>query len=198
MPRLRRPFVWALNTVAFLKQQVIIAIYDDRVEIENPGSFPVGWDLEKIKSRHGSKPHNPVIADVLYMRKILESWGRGISLIMDECQKANLPEPEYLIDAGEVKLIFRFKEIEQIAGQAAGQVDSLINCLANDVLSVKEIMERLSLRGRDNFLNTYLNPALKDGLIIQTHPENPKHPKQKYRLTDKGRELLKGSISPKG
>lgn len=53
-------------------------------------------------------------------------------------------------------------------------------------------MERLSLRGRDNFLNTYLNPALKDGLIIQTHPENPKHPKQKYRLTDKGRELLKG------
>lgn len=183
-----------MNTVAFLKQQVIIAIYDDRVEIENPGSFPVGWDLEKIKSRHGSKPHNPVIADVLYMRKILESWGRGISLIMDECQKANLPEPEYLIDAGEVKLIFRFKEIEQIAGQ----VDSLINCLANDVLSVKEIMERLSLRGRDNFLNTYLNPALKGGLIIQTHPENPKHPKQKYRLTDKGRELLKGSISPKG
>lgn len=171
---------------------VAIAIYDDRVEIENPGSFPIGWDLEKIKSRHGSKPHNPVIADVLYIRKILESWGRGISLIMNECQKANLPEPEYLIDADEVKLIFRFKEFEQIAGQVAGQVDSLINCLANDVLSVKEIMERLSLRGRDNFLNAYLNPALKDGLIIQTHPENPKHPKQKYRLTDKGRELLKG------
>lgn len=162
---------------------VAIAIYDDRIEIENPGSFPVGWDLEKIKSKHGSKPQNPVIADVLYMRKILESWGRGISLIMDECQKVNLPEPEYQIDSNEVKLIFRFKK--------SGQVESLINCLADDILSVKEIMERLSLKGRDNFLNTYLNPALKDGLIIQTHPENTKHPKQKYHLTEKGKILLK-------
>lgn len=170
---------------------VAIAIYDDRVEIENPGSFPVGWDLEKIKSKHGSKPQNPVIADILYMRKILESWGRGIRLIMDECQKANLPEPEYQIDSDEVKLIFRFKKSGQIAGQVAGQVMSLINCLANDILSVKEIMERLSLKGRDNFLNTYLNPALKDGLIIQTHPENPKHPKQRYYLTEKGKILLK-------
>ena len=166
---------------------VAIAIYDDRVEIENPGSFPIGWDLEKIKTRHGSKPRNPVIADVLYMRKILESWGRGISLIMDECQKANLPEPEYQMDSDEVKLIFRFKE----TGQVAGQVKALIHCLANDILSVKEIMERLSLRGRDNFLNSYLNPALKEGLIIHIYPENPKHPKQKYRLTDKGRALLK-------
>ena len=133
------------------------------------------------------------------MRKILESWGRGISLIMDECQKANLPEPEYQIDSDEVKLIFRFKKsgqatgqvAGQVAGQVTGQVESLINCLANDILSVKEIMERLSLKGRDNFLNTYLNPALKDGLIIQTHPENSKHPKQKYYLTEKGKTLLK-------
>ena len=52
-------------------------------------------------------------------------------------------------------------------------------------------MERLSLTGRDNFITGYLNPAMKDGLIEQTHPENPKHPKQKYRLTDKGKDLLK-------
>ena len=29
---------------------VAIAIYDDRVEIENPGSFPSEWDMNKIKS----------------------------------------------------------------------------------------------------------------------------------------------------
>lgn len=130
------------------------------------------------------------------MRRILESWGRGISLIMDECQKMDLPEPEYQISSDEVKLIFRFKEAERKAGQAAGQVtgqvESLITCLANDILSVKELMERLSLKGRDNFLNAYLNPALKDSLIIQTYlenPKHPKHPKQKYLLTNKEREL---------
>lgn len=68
---------------------------------------------------------------------------------------------------------------------------SLVSTLENNVLSLKEIMERLSLTGRDNFITGYLNPAMKDGLIEQTHPENPKHPKQKYRLTDKGKELLK-------
>lgn len=134
---------------------------------------------------------------------MLESWGRGISLIMDECRKAGLPEPEFKADSSQVKLIFRYKEplssptplAGQVGGQATGQVTEqvmlLISTLSNEILSVKEIMEKLSLKGRDNFLTAYLNPALKDGFVEQTHPENPKHPRQKYRLTDKGKELIK-------
>ena len=181
---------------------VAIAIYDDRVEIENPGSFPSGWDMKRIKSEHGSKPRNPLIADTLYIRKVLESWGRGINLMIEECQKSGLPEPEYQIAVDEVKLIFRHKvtgqeagqvtgqEAGQEAGQVTGQVMLLVSALGNDVLSLKEIMERLSLKGRDNFLTTYLNPALKEGLIEQTHPENPKHRNQKYRLTETGKVVL--------
>lgn len=181
---------------------VAIAIYDDRVEIENPGSFPSGWDMKRIKSEHGSKPRNPLIADTLYIRKVLESWGRGINLMIEECQKSGLPEPEYQIAVDEVKLIFRHKVTGQEAGQVTGQVTGqeagqvtgqvmlLVSTLGNDVLSLKEIMERLSLKGRDNFLTTYLNPALKEGLIEQTHPENPKHRNQKYRLTETGKVVL--------
>ena len=181
---------------------VAIAIYDDRVEIENPGSFPSGWDMKRIKSEHGSKPRNPLIADTLYIRKVLESWGRGINLMIEECQKSGLPEPEYQIAVDEVKLIFRHKvtgqeagqvtgqEAGQVTGQVTGQVMLLVSALGNDVLSLKEIMERLSLKGRDNFLTTYLNPALKEGLIEQTHPENPKHRNQKYRLTETGKVVL--------
>lgn len=178
---------------------VAIAIYDDRVEIENPGSFPSGWDMKRIKSEHSSKPRNPLIADTLYIRKVLESWGRGINLMVEECQKAGLPEPEYQITVDEVKLIFRHKSIGQVTGQPIGQatgqltrqVTFLIECLGEQTLSVKEIMEHLSLKGRDNFLKSYLNPALQEKLIEQTHPEQSNHPKQKYRLTNKGKELLK-------
>lgn len=177
---------------------VAIAIYDDRVEIENPGSFPSGWDINRIKSEHGSKPHNPLIADTLYVRKVLESWGRGINLMIEECQKANLPEPEFQIASDEVKIIFRRKTAGQVAGQPTGQVAgqptrqviSLIGCIGGQALSVKEIMEQLSLKGRDNFLKSYLYPALQDGLVEQTHPEQANHPNQKYRLTDKGKDLL--------
>lgn len=178
---------------------VAIAVYDDRLEIENPGSFPSGWDMARIRSEHGSKPRNPLIADTLYIRKVLESWGRGINLIIDECQKAGLPEPEYRITADEVKLIFRYKPAGQPTGQPTGQpagqptkqVASLIKCLDGQTLSVREIMEFLALKGRDNFLKSYLYPALQDNLITQTHPEQANHPDQKYRLTDKGMDLLK-------
>ncbi len=91
-----------------------IAIYDDRVEIENPGTFPTTWSLEKVLTEHGSKPHNPIIADVLYKRKFLENWGRGIGMILSECQKANLPQPEYKLDADSVRLIFKYNPIMSI------------------------------------------------------------------------------------
>lgn len=59
-----------------------IAIYDDRVEIENPGTFPPDWNMEKMLAGHESKPRNPLLANVLYKRKVLESWGRGIGLMI--------------------------------------------------------------------------------------------------------------------
>lgn len=39
---------------------------------------------------------------------MLENWGRGISLMLDECKKAGLPEPEYRLGGGFVVLIFRY------------------------------------------------------------------------------------------
>jgi len=52
-------------------------------------------------------------------------------------------------------------------------------------------MELIQLKDRENFLNNYLNPAIKDGFVEPLYPKSPKHPKQKYRLTEKGRSLLK-------
>ena len=176
-----------------------IAIYDDRVEIENPGTFPHDWNLDKIKSDHESKPQNPMIANVLYKRKVLESWGRGIGLMLSECRKANLPEPEYITDATSVRLIFRYEPIHRPSTDQAptkyrpstDQVFALIKVLDNKELSVREIMEGLGLNHRPTFRTNYLHPALNEGYVTLLYPEQPSHPKQKYRLTDKGKGLLK-------
>ena len=178
---------------------VSIAIYDDRVEIENPGSFPLNWDMEKMKSEHESKPQNPLIANVLYKRKVLESWGRGIGLMLSECRKANLPEPEYITDADSVRLIFRYEPIGRLSTDqvstkhrpSTDQVFALMKVLGNKELSVKEIMECLGLNHRPTFRTNYLHPALNEGYVTPLYPEQPSHPKQKYRLTDKGKSLLK-------
>lgn len=51
-------------------------------------------------------------------------------------------------------------------------------------------MEQMQLNDRKNFLNSYLNPALEAGLVEPLYPNQPKHPKQKYRLTEQGKALL--------
>ena len=56
-------------------------------------------------------------------------------------------------------------------------------------LSVKEIMTGLQLKGRDNFLNLYLLPAIADDYVRLLYPDKPRHPRQKYMLTEKGLAL---------
>ena len=71
----------------------------------------------------------------------------------------------------------------QVAGQVTGQVEKLLGCLETIPLSRREMMEKLGLKGRDNFERLYLRPALDNGLIEMTIPNKPNSHLQKYRLT---------------
>ena len=83
-----------------------VAIYDDRVEIFNPGSFPHGMTPENITEPHGSFPYNPIIANVLFKTTFLESWGSGVHRIVDACMTQGLPSPVWSVDKGMVTVIF--------------------------------------------------------------------------------------------
>ena len=73
---------------------------------------------------------------------------------------------------------------------------SLVRIIGRNQLSVKEMMSGLNLKGRDNFLNLYLSPAMKEGYVRMLYPTSPRHPRQKYLLTAKGmtlyQELMRG------
>jgi predicted HTH transcriptional regulator len=83
-------------------------IYDDRIEVTNSGTFPADMTIERLLSTHDSEPQNPIIANVLYKSKILESWGRRIALMVNECQRVGLPAPEFHTDGAFVWVIFRY------------------------------------------------------------------------------------------
>lgn len=57
-------------------------------------------------------------------------------------------------------------------------------------MSVKEMMLKLNLAGRDNFRKGYLQPAIEQGYLVMAFPAKPNHPNQKYYLTSKSQELL--------
>ena len=65
----------------------------------------------------------------------------------------------------------------------------IIKVIEFQQLSAKEIMTGLQLKGRDNFLNLYLLPAIAEGYVRLLYPDKPRHPRQKYLLTVRGLAL---------
>ncbi len=65
-------------------------------------------------------------------------------------------------------------------------ISRLIKAIANNRLSVKEMMASVGLKNRENFMEYSLNPAIKEGFVSMLYPDKPRHPRQKYMLTIKG------------
>ena len=68
---------------------------------------------------------------------------------------------------------------EQVAEQVAEQVRTLVLSIGKDQLTLKQMMEKMNLKHRPNFIDNYLNPAIADGYIRLL----------KYLLTVKGLAL---------
>lgn len=64
-----------------------ISIFKDRIEIYNPGIFPEEFTPEDyIENRAHSVLRNPLIANILYKSKDIESYSSGIQRIYHECK----------------------------------------------------------------------------------------------------------------
>ncbi len=103
-----------------------IAIYDDRVEIVNPGNFPPQLSADKIKLPHESYPYNKKIAQVLYMTTFLEKWGSGAKRMIELCHEQNVAEPEWVAENGTIKIVFK-RPISggNVGGYSANEVSTI-------------------------------------------------------------------------
>ena len=69
-----------------------VAIFSNRVEVENPGGWPVGLSEEDF--RNGvSRARNPVIAGVLHKLTIMENWGSGYERIETDARQLGYALP---------------------------------------------------------------------------------------------------------
>ena len=76
-------------------------------------------------------------------------------------------------------------------------VKRLISAIAENQLSVKEMMLTVGLKDRPNFIEYSLSPAMSGGYVRMLYPDSPRHPRQKYMLTVKGLaayQELRGNI----
>lgn len=71
-----------------------IAIFDDRIEITNPGLLPFGLTLEAALAGV-SRLRNRVIGRAFRELELIEQWGTGLGRIMGACARAGLPVPRF-------------------------------------------------------------------------------------------------------
>ncbi|MFH2065618.1 MAG: Fic family protein [Pseudomonadota bacterium] len=186
---------------------VAVAIYDDHLEITNPGELQFGITPEKLTQPHESKPWNPIIANVFYRAGIIERWGMGTLNIIDWCFENGNPSPTWDDQSGSVFVSFfpavlpdSSKPESRIIDKAAPEVTPEVT---PEVRLLKEItgemnrqalQKALGLKDDEHFRKSYLQPALAAGFIEMTIPEKPRSSRQKYRLTEKGQKELKKMI----
>jgi len=89
---------------------VDLAIYDDRIEIVSSGPLHFGLTVENLLAEHQSRPWNPVVADVLYKRGIIESWGRGTLKMVESTRQVGLVSPEFETSSHSFTVRFRSQE----------------------------------------------------------------------------------------
>jgi len=75
---------------------VMVEIFDDRVEISNPGGLPKGLKEEDFGKR--TLARNPLIASLLQRAGYIEKLGTGVIRMKEGMLDEHLPEPEFAFD----------------------------------------------------------------------------------------------------
>jgi ATP-dependent DNA helicase RecG len=74
---------------------VQVRIYDDRLEVWNPGSLPEGLNPDLLYLEHPSKPRNKRLADAFHRIRLIERWGTGTLRMVDAYKELGAPRPEF-------------------------------------------------------------------------------------------------------
>ena len=83
-------------------------MYEDRIEIINPGALYGTNKLEKLGTDNIMEARNPTIVRILEEKgSVIENRHSGIPTMKREMEKYNLPLPEFYEERGSFKVIFR-------------------------------------------------------------------------------------------
>ena len=94
---------------------VQVAVFKDRLEIRSPGSLYGNLTFDEIRQGNVSRRRNPKIAELLRRIHLVEAWGRGVPLILE-----NAPDASFL----EIGGLFITRFARPSAAEAAVEADA--------------------------------------------------------------------------
>lgn len=190
---------------------IVIDRWQKKISISNPGCMLVSVD--EFYNTQQSICRNPLLQKMFVLIGVGEKAGSGADTIVKGWSDNHWSKPEisehtdperveivmYLADLE--KMIQAETDIEYHSGTKFGtkfgtklglsweQVFPLFEMMSAPT-SASDLRKALQLSDATKFKEKYLNPLIQEGLVAMTQPDKLNSPKQKYYLTDKGKELL--------
>ena len=119
------------------------------------------------------------------MTAFLESWGTGVSRMVEACKAVGLPEPEYGTDGAFVWITF--KRPNSVTNSDTNSDTLTLSDKQKEVLayciiarSSREILEHIGVTYQFKNIVKFINSLVEVGLLERTIPNTPNSPRQKY------------------
>jgi ATP-dependent DNA helicase RecG len=156
-----------------------VALFDDRLEVENPGLLPFGLTIEDIQ-KGISKLRNRVIGRVFQELGLIEHWGSGIQRMTAACRDRGLDAPHL----EEIGTHFRvtLSSLRRHAPAIDKRDQAILGALAANLdrgLSTSRIARRIGLSPRS--ARTRLASLVERGLVAEIG-SGPQDPHRRYHL----------------
>ncbi len=177
MPAIREALINALvhADYSITGSHIQIAIFDDRLEIQNPGMFPFGFTFEDLKAGI-SRVRNRVIARTFHSLQYMEEWGSGYKRIMETCHSEGYPEPKWEEIGTSIRVTFYpylqvcngFTLKEEPAQEEImdREVEILALFKKEESLPFREIAKRLKFTVSERTLRYTLSNLKRKGFLI--------------------------------
>lgn len=148
-----------------------IAIFDDRIEVTNPGCLPFGLSLETALSGF-SRLRNKVIGRVFQELNLIESWGTGLNRMIEICQRQGISPPRF----EEMDHYFKVTLYHDVkSSQVLEKWEKIItnHLLKKDQVTAKEAQKLWNVSSRTT--SSRLKKMCEKGLIVElsTGPYDP-------------------------
>ncbi len=160
----------------------MIEVYDDRVEITNPGK-PLISTMRFVD--HNPQSRNEKLAHFMRRLNICEERGSGIDKVISQCEYYQLPAPKFIEGDNYTRIIlYAYKTLRQMDKEDKIRACYLHSCLkyvSGEHMTNQSLRVRLGIEEKNySMVSRIIAEGIKSGQIKDYDPENKSKKHAKY------------------